>query len=270
MSSISSISASPSAWQARKPDAAKSSEALLSKLDTDGTGAIDEAELALAVKQISAPDEDAAVLMKGLDSDGDKLISKQELGAGMQALSDQFEASFNAARTTYGAAAPPPGKDVFSLMDSDGGGAIDKSELEAFMAHMPAGEPDADAVFGKLDVDGNEQISEEELAEGMKGMAHGGPPPGGAAPAHGGGRAAPAADAAAASSATYDEADTDQDGSVTIEERLAYQDKQDAKRVDANPARHSAPHERMAARVERTYASDTADASGEDGLSERA
>lgn len=267
MNSIASISASPTAWQARKPDPAKLSDELLSKLDTDGTGTIDQAELASAVKQVSAPDEDAAVLMTGLDSDGDKLISKQELGAGMQALSDQFEASFNAARTSYGADAPPPAEEVFSLIDSDGGGAIGKSELEAFMSQKPAGGPDADAVFAKLDADGNEQISEDELAQGMKKVAQGGPP-GGAAPAHGAGGAPPQADAAAVSNATYDEADTNQDGSVTIEERLAYQDKQDAKRDDAGLAPHGAALERIAALVERSYAPGTADGSSANGVSE--
>lgn len=187
MSSISSVSTSASVWQPSRPDVGKMSDKLFSRLDQDGGGTIDEAELSAAAKQAGAPESDVAVLMKGFDSDGDKAISKQELTAGMQALSDQFEANFNASRTQTAATAQGP------------------SAAESADANTLAGSLHAIAGAGAAPapVDGGGQPVDTTVAVG-KGNA-------GAAPA---------------AQTTYDKADANEDGTVTQLERLAYQAKQ--------------------------------------------
>jgi hypothetical protein len=169
ISSINSSSASAVSWTRQKPDAATMATNLMKKLDADSTGTISQAELEKSLQDASGSttSSSAESLMKGLDTDSDGSISKQELTDGLQKLSDQFDAQFNASRTTHADGARPP----------HGG--------------------------------------------------HGGPPP-----ADGGGDASSTSSTSSTSSAsstTYDPADVNQDGSVSADERLAYQSKQDDK-----------------------------------------
>lgn len=197
MSSISSVSNSASAWQASRPDVGKMSDKLFKRLDLDGGGGIDEAELSAALKQAGAPEADLAVLMTGLDKDGDKSVSKQELTAGMQALSDQFDANFNAARTQ--AAAGPA---AAAAQGAAAGGTDDITEdALAKSLQVVAGEGAAPAAGDR----GEQPVAMTAQA----GKASSGPPP--------------------ASQVTYDKADANEDGTVTETERLAYEAEKAAK-----------------------------------------
>jgi hypothetical protein len=111
ITSINSSSASSVSQTRHRPDASTMASALLKKLDTDSTGTISQAELEATLKDASGSDasSSAASLMKGLDSDSDGSISKQELTDGLQKLSDQFDAQFNASRTSHAGGPPPDG-----------------------------------------------------------------------------------------------------------------------------------------------------------------
>jgi hypothetical protein len=168
ISSISSSSASAVSWTRQKPDASTMAANLMKKADADGSGTISQAELEKSLTETSGRKDSssATALMKGLDSDSDGSISKQELTDGLQKLSDQFDAQFNASRTSHADGPPPP--------------------------HGGHGGPSP--------ADGSEKT---------------------------GSTSATCSDSSTTSSATaYDPADVNQDGSVSAEERLAYQAKE--------------------------------------------
>ncbi len=128
MSAISNVSATAASWKPQRPDVAKMSEELFNKLDADSQGSIDATELGAALTRTGQADSSAAAsLMKGLDADGDKQVSKEELSAGMQKLADQFEAKFNSSRTTHAEGGPPPGGAPASSSDTQYD-AADKNE----------------------------------------------------------------------------------------------------------------------------------------------
>jgi Ca2+-binding EF-hand superfamily protein len=216
MSTITSINSSASSVsQTRhRPDASTMASALLKKVDTDGTGTISQAELETTLKDASGSDasSSAASLMKGLDSDGDGSISKQELTDGLQKLSDQFDAQFNASRTSH-VGGPPPG-----------GG------------HR--GPPPAD--------DSGNASSDSAVSSTSS-----------------------ATSSASSSSATsYDAADINQDGTISAEERQAYQQKQTEKNGSADAA--SAQDRGLShilKQLAQMYGSSASDAQGSSSLS---
>lgn len=160
MSVINNIGTSSTAWQPKRPDVAKMSEDLFARLDTDGKGAIDEAEIASALGQAGGADSNAASLVKALDGDSDGSVSKEELSQGMQKLADQFEAQFNAARTTHaqgqdGGAMAPAGAAQYDDADSNEDGTVSMEERMAYQAEQASKRAEAagggqQAALGKL------------------------------------------------------------------------------------------------------------------------
>lgn len=126
---------------------------------------------------------------------------------------------------------------MFEKVDSDGSGAVDKTELQGLLDHIAekSGKTlgSADDLLGKMDADGNGSLSSDELDAGMKSLmpapsstvdfaqqrsdAPPGPPPGGPPP--GGG--ADGAGASSSSTSSTDPLDTDGNGTVSAQERAA-------------------------------------------------
>ncbi len=123
-------------------------------------------------------------------------------------------------------------KRISERLDTDGDGRLSKSEFTSLKA-PPAREgqeaPDTEEIFDRVDTDGDGALTVDELSSDMAANKPSGPPPGGSGGGPGGG--GPGADSSSASSATsedetYEAADTNQDGTVSQAERLAWQIKQ--------------------------------------------
>jgi len=137
---------------------------------------------------------------------------------------------------------PPPLKpdEVFKKLDSSNKGYITESDLaSAIVQFSPEGmrlsQADAQAVakdaFSKMDVNADGKVTSGEFKDAApKNSPQGGPPggrPSGPPPGGGpGGPGGPGGAKAAGSSESYDPADTNQDGTVSELERLAYVGKQ--------------------------------------------
>jgi hypothetical protein len=147
-------------------------------------------------------DRMAEKMLKDLDSDGDGAISKSEL-----AKASQTSASSSSSSTSKADSADTASLDeLFKAMDADGDGSVSKSELSAFLekAGPPQGPPPA-----------------------------GGPPPSGGPPGPPRDEANPVetsststkasnTSSTSSSSLSTDPADTNADGTVSTEERMAF------------------------------------------------
>ncbi|PPK66924.1 EF hand domain-containing protein [Methylobacter tundripaludum] len=147
---------------------------------------------------------------------------------------------------------PDPSKmaeDLFSKLDTKGQGYIEKSDLEAALGNVSqsggsSSSSVADEMFSKLDGDGDGKVTKEEMSatiqkiaselDGpaprarMQGGQGGMPPP----PPSGGAQGAGSTDSASSSSESSDPADANGDGTVTIEESLAYEASQASSGTD--------------------------------------
>jgi len=113
--------------------------------------------------------------------------------------------------------------EIFAGADSDSDGALSAEELAADMtAHAPPGRDGvstsdmAARMIADGDTDGDGQLSSEEFTS-LK-PPEGGPPPGGGPPPSGAGASASDEES---STTSYDAADTNQDGTVSMSELLA-------------------------------------------------
>jgi len=123
-------------------------------------------------------------------------------------------------------------KTFFKKADADNSGGIDKAELKTMLANKAGSDKstlNVDDIFAKIDTNGNGSIDETENADQMKKMGGkgapppGGPPPkGGTPPSGGGGATAAAGTSSAESDKVYDEKDTNEDGTVSVQEELMY------------------------------------------------
>jgi Ca2+-binding EF-hand superfamily protein len=104
--------------------------------------------------------------------------------------------------------------DLVSDLDSDGDGGLSLTEVGTALGVSDTSEI-SDA-FASLDTDSDGVMTAEELESGLQAM---GPPPGGA-PSGGAGGAAPAS-AEETSETVFDAADTNEDGTVSLEELMA-------------------------------------------------
>ena len=140
---------------------------------------------------------------------------------------------------------------LFAKVDSDGSGSVDKTELQGLadkVAKATGGDSvNTDDIFSKADTDGDGKLSKDEFGTALKSImpqpsstvdfaqAHGaggpqpgagGPPPGGGGGGGGGDSSASgstdsASSTSSSTSTTYDPLDTNQDGVVSTQERLA-------------------------------------------------
>lgn len=242
---IGGVSSSTS-WTVQRPDATKIANDLFAKVDTKNQGYIDKAALQSALEQVSADGSststDVDQFLSKIDSDSDGKITKQELTDGVKQLADQLDAQFDSSRVARaGAGEPPPAPpsidDIFSSLDTKNQGYLDKESLQAAFdknsTDTEANTAKVEEIFKALDTDGDSKITKEELAAGIDQL--GGPDgaasasaasgsgateqAAGARPAGGGGGGS----AESSTTKTYEAADTNQDGTVSLQELVAYQ-----------------------------------------------
>ena len=231
ISSVSSAWSSASVQRASRPG--PSPQQLLSKIDADGSGGVDSTELQglldkVAKKTGVSSDTSAADLLTKFDANSDGNLNADELGKTMQSFMPapstmDFVQSRSSADSTS-EATNGTGDDLFGTVDSDGDGAVSKTELQALLEAMSGGTASqtgvsSDDAFAALDTDGDGSLTQTEFDAGRppEGSA---PPAGGMPPPPGGSRGAGGTQDASATT-TYDALDTNEDGVVSLTERLA-------------------------------------------------
>ena len=231
ISSVSSAWSSASVQRASRPG--PSPQQLLSKIDADGNGGVDSTELQglldkVAKKTGVSSDTSAADLLTKFDANSDGNLNADELGKTMQSFMPapstmDFVQSRSSADSTS-EATNGTGDDLFGTVDSDGDGAVSKTELQALLEAMSGGTASqtgvsSDDAFAALDTDGDGSLTQTEFDAGRppEGSA---PPAGGMPPPPGGSRGAGGTQDASATT-TYDALDTNEDGVVSLTERLA-------------------------------------------------
>ena len=242
ISSVSSAWSSATVQRASRPG--PSPERLLSKIDTDGSGGVSDTELQgllddVAKKTGVSSQTSAADLVKQYDANGDGSLNADELGKTLQSVLPPPPSTMAFAQSRGGegsssatSATGQAADDLFGKVDSDGDGAVSKTELQALLEAMSGGTASqagvsSDDVFSQLDADGDGSLTQAEFdagrPSGAAGEAGGGmqamggmPPPGGP---RGAGGAGAASDSSSATS--YDPLDTNEDGKVSAAERLA-------------------------------------------------
>lgn len=240
ISSVSSAWSSASVQRASRPG--PSPERLLSKIDADSSGGVDSTELQglldkVAKKTGTTSDTSAADLLTQYDANGDGNLNADELGKTMESIMParstmDFAQSRNSTESTdsTSAATGQAGDDLFGKVDSDGDGAVSKTELQALLEAMSGGTASqtgvsSDDAFAALDTDGDGSLTQAEFDAGRPsgGEAQaGGMPPGGAGgPSGAGGPGGPGGAGGTSETTTYDPLDTNEDGVVSLTERLA-------------------------------------------------
>ena len=234
ISSVSSAWSSASVQRASRPG--PSPERLLSKIDSDGSGGVDSTELQglldkVAKKTGTTSDTSAADLLTQYDANGDGNLNADELGKTMESIMParstmDFAQSRNSTERTDSTSAAPgqAGDDLFGKVDSDGDGAVSQTELQALLEAMSGGTASqtgvsSDDAFAALDTDGDGSLTQAEFDAGRPsgdGAQAGGMPPGGAGGPRGAGGAGGTSE-----TTTYDPLDTNEDGVVSLTERLA-------------------------------------------------
>jgi Ca2+-binding EF-hand superfamily protein len=234
ISSVSSAWSSASVQRASRPG--PSPERLLSKIDADGSGGVDSTELQglldkVAKKTGTTSDTSAADLLTQYDANGDGNLNADELGKTMESIMParstmDFAQSRNSTERTDSTSAAPgqAGDDLFGKVDSDGDGAVSQTELQALLEAMSGGTASqtgvsSDDAFAALDTDGDGSLTQAEFDAGRPsgdGAQAGGMPPGGAGGPRGAGGAGGTSE-----TTTYDPLDTNEDGVVSLTERLA-------------------------------------------------
>lgn len=113
---------------------------------------------------------------------------------------------------------------MFKKLDTNTDGGIDKEE---FLANIKKQDGDTDEklikMFEETDTDGDGKITQAENEAAMKKMQQGGKPKG-PPPTQSSGSASKSSSSSSTSSSStnYDVRDTDEDGEVTVKEKLAY------------------------------------------------
>ncbi len=175
---------------------------LFSQLDKDSSGKVSEEEFSLATSS-SLSSSEASSLFEAIN-DG------EEFSAGDLSSLFQQMATLLQAQEQGGMAPPPPpgeGEDLFTKLDTDGDGSVTREE---FVAGRPEemSEEEADSLFSTLAGEDSDSVTQEEFAAMMPP-----PPQGGMGGAPGGG--------GASAEETFDTLDTNQDGTVSLQEYLA-------------------------------------------------
>lgn len=255
MTSISSLGSS--AWsmasQASTRQPPKLSEKLQADFDADGSGALDATELQSLVDDMASRtgqsgSRSAQDLLSANDSDSNGSLSTAELESALSSMRPAPSTLDFAQGRGAGAE-----DDLFSKADGDGSGSLSQDELTAMLQQMQGqgasansasasgtsstsgtSSDDAQALFSALDSDGDGALSQSEFDAGRPQAGAGMPPPPPAqeasatasttasstTTASASGAAAPAA-AGGSSTTVYDELDTNEDGVVSVAERLA-------------------------------------------------
>jgi len=241
MTSISSLGSS-NAWSSaiqsqRSQHSAKLAEKLSADFDADGDGSLNETELQSLMDDIGSrtgqSGSSAKDLLSSSDSNGDGSLSTDELEAALPSMLPPPRSTMDFAQSRGAGQSD----DLFSKVDSDGSGNVSSDELTALLQKMngqeSVSEEDAAALFSQLDSDDDGSLSQAEFDAARPQNAGGMPPPPpaqasastesdsdstGTAVASGVGGAG---GARGSTTTVYDELDTNEDGTVSLAERLA-------------------------------------------------
>ncbi len=221
MTSIGSVGSAWSSASLQRSAGHRAPEKLLSKLDTDQSGGVDGTELQSLIDDVAQKtgttlDTSAKDMLTQYDADGDGSLSGDELGDAMKSLLPPPPTTMEFAQSRGMA-----GDDLFAKVDGDGDGSVSQDELQGLLEKMSGGTASktgtsSGELFTQLDADGDGKLSQAEFdagrpSEQAPGMAGGGP---GGMPAPPGGPGGPGGTA-------YDPLDTNEDGTVSLSERLA-------------------------------------------------
>ena len=229
-SSVSSAWSSASMQRAQRPS--PSPERLLAKMDADGSGGVNAAELQgllddVARKTGVGGQASAADLVKQYDSDGDGSLNADELGKTMQSVlpPPPSTMAFAQSRSEGAGSTGQAGDDLFGKVDTDGDGGVSQTELQALLEKMSGGTAsqtgvDSDELFSQLDADGDGSLSQAEFDAGRPSGGPAGGAVGGMPPPPPGGPGGPGS-TSASSGTTYDPLDTNEDGVVSASEQAA-------------------------------------------------
>lgn len=224
MSSINGVSGSSDAWaQMRSQMQAK----MFKKADANGDGGVDKAELKGLLSDISkmggqsvGGNTDDTFAKMDVNSDGK--LSSDELGKGMESLMPP-PSTMDFAKTMggqNGSSASSDGgspiDDMFSKVDSNGDGSLDKSELKALAAKIKSDTgTDVSEKLDKLADDNGGKVSKDQFQAALEKERPSGPPG-----SMGGPGGASGTQSASKDDKTYDRLDTNRDGIVSEIERL--------------------------------------------------
>lgn len=194
--------------QVIQPPVSSISRDIVSQNDTDSDSSLSIDELGISEELFSA-----------LDTDGDSLITSNEIASAIENKLSSFEGSiptkeeFESLISELGLEMPEAPSssdamtaDLMSTYDTDGDSLLSSDEVTML----------TEEEFAALDTDSDGSISAEELSSAIEQVAVSGTPP----PAQGG---APVGGGGSVSSdeEEYDEADINQDGIVSYEEKMA-------------------------------------------------
>jgi Ca2+-binding EF-hand superfamily protein len=203
---------------------------LFADIDSDGDGLVSAAEFTKFSDRFSTEASstllqaqsdnggDASEKFASLDTNGDGSLDQSEFEAGMPPPPS-----------------PPPSGDagdmaanLFASLDTDGDGSVSSDELQSALSQSDLGDDgNAASLLSELDSDGNGSISESELKTGLAALQPPPPPPPSSGNASGTSASGSTdettatASAAATEEQSYDPLDTNQDGFVSLSERLA-------------------------------------------------
>lgn len=236
MSSINGVSGSSDAWaQMRSQMQAK----MFKKADANGDGGVDKTELKGMLSDISkitgqSVGGNTDDIFAKMDVDSDGKLSSDELGKGMESLMPP-PSTVDFAKTMGGqngssasSGGGSPIDDLFSKVDGNGDGSLDKSELKALAAKIKSDTgTDVSEKLDKLADDNGGKVSKDQFQAALEKERPSGPPggmggpggPGGTGGAGGPGGAG-GTQSASKDDKTYDSLDTNRDGTVSEIERL--------------------------------------------------
>ncbi|MCK9293572.1 MAG: EF-hand domain-containing protein [Desulfobulbaceae bacterium] len=190
MSTISSLGSSMgtmmNAMAMQRPD----KQQMFGKVDTDGSGAVDQTELASFAEGLSEQtgiEINAEEALSAYDADGDGALSQQEMEAMMGAymppppiMPAAGEESGDTAMNPGSMPPPPDKEEMFNSIDADGSGTIDESELASFVDQLAEDtgiELNAEDALSTYDTDGDGALSQEEMDTMMTASMPSPPPP---------------------------------------------------------------------------------------------
>ena len=262
MSTISGVSGSSNAWAALNTQRSQHQAKMFAKVDTDGSGGVDQTELGSMLSKISektgASVGDAKELFTQMDSNSDGSLSSDELDAGMKALMPPPPSTMEFAQSRGMGGSGGSQDDLFAKVDTDGDGSVSKDELQVLTDKIKEDTgQDVSQDFAKLDTDGDGQLSQTEFEAGRPQPPEGGQ--GAQGPGGPGGTRGPGgpggAQGAASSDTTYDALDTNQDGTVSEVERMVGELKEAlAGLSSSDEASNTATNQQIAELAQKIYA----------------
>ena len=184
---------------------------MFNRLDSNSDGKLTKDEF-VAGRPKDVSESQASALYSSIDSDNAGSISEEQFDASMPSggsVGSMTSMLSSDAMAVLMAMSPQGGNlsasDIYAEMDADGDGSVTEAE---FVAARPAdiSEEDATALYATIDTEGTGSITEAQFAESMPD----GPPPGGMPPQE-----------ASSTEGAYDALDTNEDGTVSLEEFLA-------------------------------------------------